>query len=174
MQPTFTFTLDSNALVGDDWHEDIGHLLEVNDHCLSIDLARTTGALREVSAGPDREAAGKRALLIERLRHIPEVGVYGMGTYGDGGVYGGPKDQEHFDAIKRALWPNRASFDRSEINDAMHLSTHLRYRRSIFVTTDGAMHNANDRLAALGIRVMRPAEALKFAQEVCQSVGVDG
>lgn len=163
----FTFTVESDAIQGDDWRPETAELIELSrSNPDVVHVARTTGARREASAGKD-PAAATRLALMNSLPEITETAVYGVSRYGEA-VYAGPGEQEDLDNIRAALWPHkRANPDLSDANDALHLATHLKYRRDYFVTTDGAIHGASTKLAQLGIRVVTPSEAVALALAAC-------
>jgi predicted nucleic acid-binding protein len=159
-----TFTLESNAVSGDAWGEDVAKLIEFSRaHPKLLHLARTTGALREASAGHDRQAAARRQTLMEGVPEIVETALSGISRYGEA-VFAGPDDQRDLDAIHAALWPDKARPDPSEANDALHLATHLKHDRDYFVTIDTRMLKASDKLQMLGIRVVDPGQALVLAR----------
>jgi hypothetical protein len=166
-----TFTLESDSVTGDDWHEEVAELVGIAADCRLIGLARTTGASREAGAGTDRKAAHRRQALLQEVLEIAETGVYGVSEYGKA-EYGTKDQQGTFEAIQTALWPSRtATPDRSDTNDAMHLATHLKSDRDHFVTTDRRVLAARDGLRSLGIDVLDPTQALKQARSLCTPHG---
>lgn len=167
MSRRISFTLESDAVAGDTWNEYVAELVELAGHCDLIDVARTTGARREASAGPDAIAADRRRALMEQLQEVRETGVIGVTRFGEG-VLGSDEDQARLDAIHRALWPGKQSPDLSELNDAIHLATHLNAARDYFVTTDQRMHAAREELIGLGIRLVAPDEAIELARAACE------
>jgi hypothetical protein len=168
--PAITFTIESDAAVADAWREEIAELIELSSSCPEfVRVARTSGALREASAGKDSELAAIRLALMDTLPEITESGLYGITRYGEG-TYAGPEDQETFERILAAVWPNkRVRPDKSEANDVLNLATHLKYKRDHFVTTDTDIINASVLLKGLGIDVVTPSQAAALARSLCQT-----
>ena len=100
---------------------------------------------------------------METLPEITESGVFDISSYGEA-VYAAPEEQHQLDRIHAALWPDKTRPDVSEANDALHLATHLKYKRDYFVTTDGRIHKAIAGLERLGIRVLDPRQAADLAR----------
>ncbi len=168
--PAVTFTVDSDAVQGDDWREGIAELVDLfRSYPDLVHVARTTGGRREASTGKDPAAAAKRLALMGTLPEVIETGLYGVTRSGEG-VYGGPDDQERMDKLQAALWPDKkAAPDLSEANDALSLATHLKYRRDHFVTTDKQIHECSGRLKVLGIHVLTPSQAATLARSICEA-----
>jgi hypothetical protein len=168
--PAVTFTIESDAVQGDDWREGITELVDLfRSYPDLVHVARTSGGRREASTGKDAVAAAKRLALMETLPEVTETGLSGVTRY-DEGIYGGPEDQERLDTVRAALWPDKkAAPDLSEANDALNLATHLKYRRDYFVTTDKQIHRASDRLNGLGINVVTPGQAAASARSLCET-----
>jgi hypothetical protein len=167
MRRPVSFTLESDAVTGDRWNEYITELVDLAGHCDLIDVARTTGARREASAGKrDPVAADRRRVLMEQLPEVQETAVLGVTRWGEG-VYGDDEDQARLEAIRRVLWHERRT-NLSETNDVIHLATHSRAGRDYFVTTDRRMHAAREELIGLGIRVVAPEEAIELARAACE------
>jgi hypothetical protein len=154
MNRRISFTLESDAVARDKWNEYVPELVELAGHCDLIDVARTTGARREASAGEDAVAADRRRILMEQLPEVREAGVYGVSRYGEA-LYGDDEDDARLEAIRRVLWHERRT-NLSDTNDVIHLATHGRAARDYFVTTDRRIHSARDSLIGLGIRVVAP------------------
>jgi predicted nucleic acid-binding protein len=162
-----TFTLESDAVTGDRWNAYIAEFLELASRCHFIDVARTTGARREASAGKDAVAADRRRALIEQLPEVQETAVIGLTRFGEG-VLGSEEDQARLSDIHRALGLEKRKFKPSDANDALHLATHLKAGRDYFVTTDQRIHGASKSLSELGVRVVTPERAVELARAVCE------
>jgi hypothetical protein len=80
----------------------------------------------------------------------------------------GESEPAQVDQISRALWDRpQEELKHSDLEDVMHLHTHLRNARDVFVTTDGQMLTRAERLADLAIHVASPDDALRAAREAC-------
>lgn len=168
------FTLESNSVQGDTWLPEIGELLELAEHCHSIDIARTTGALREAARGPDRLASLRRLALLSELPAAREAFRFDLSVWDSEATWAGDDEVDLADPICRILWsrPFAELFGRrgenpSRIEDVNHLATHARHERDVFVTTDTVILERAVGLAALGIRVMGPADAVEVARRRC-------
>jgi hypothetical protein len=73
------------------------------------------------------------------------------------------------DRISVILWGRpQAELKHSDLEDVTHLHTHLRNGRDVFVTMDEQMLDRADRLAAVGISVASPDDALEAARAACR------
>ena len=71
-------------------------------------------------------------------------------------------EPKHAEEISDVLFGRpQASLNHSDLEDVTHLHTHARNKRDLFVTTDLQMLDRASRLAALGIRVATPQDALQ-------------
>jgi hypothetical protein len=169
------FTLESNSVQGDTWLPAIAELFELAEHCHSIDIARTTGALREAVRGPDQEAGSRRLALLSELPAAREAGRWGVSYWDSEATWAGDDEVDLADPISRVLWgrPFAELFglrgkNPSRIEDVNHLATHARHGRDVFVTTDTVILGRAAGLMALGIRVMDPTAAVELARRRCE------
>jgi hypothetical protein len=169
------FTLESNSVQDDTWLPEIGDLLKLAEHCHSIDIARTTGALREAARGRDQETASRRVALLRELPVAREAGRWGVSQWDGEAVWVGDDEVDLADPICRVLWnrPFAELFgggreNRSRIEDVNHLATHARHGRDVFVTTDNVILGHAAGLMELGITVMDPTAAVEVARRRCE------
>jgi hypothetical protein len=172
------FTLESNSVQGDTWLREIGELLELAEDCHSIDIARTTGALREAARGPDQVAGSRRLALLSALPAAREAFRLDLSVLDSEATLAGDDEFDLADPICRILWSRpfaklsgRRGENPSRIEDVNHLATHARQGRDVFVTTDAVILEHAAGLAGLGIRVMGPAAALEVARRRCAGEG---
>ena len=164
------FMLDANAINARQGNADLNQLELWHDNDV-VTLLMPTEAYQEAAAGNDTRRSAK---VSQRIA-------------GNSGII--TEDQRNLRAkIEEILFPGGAK-DQGQINDAEIVYEALAWSH-ILVTTDGGSKRqprgilgSREELAGLGIRVMRPQEAVEYARvkvrerderetRVCQALGV--
>ena len=164
-------TIESNALRGVDWMCEIAELLRLAESCPMIEVRRTAGALRESSRPAGDPDAAERRRLASTVPALIEAFTIGVSELDGPESHLTERDENpDLNAISLSLWGRPVANLReasSDLEDVVHLHTHLRHGQDLFVSTDQQMHARRYALELLGIRVRSPAEALNDARIAC-------
>jgi hypothetical protein len=166
----FRLTFDSNSVSGDTWALGFDAIVALADECSAIEIARTTGTIREPGRGHDADAAARRLALLHQLPAAVEAFRLDTSSLDSEATLAGSDEPAGLvDAISQVLWGRELSgvSDRSDHEDVIHLATHARAGRDVFVTTDERILGRKEELRVLGVAVADPGSALLMAEQMC-------
>ncbi|OGC24979.1 hypothetical protein A2247_03320 [candidate division WOR-1 bacterium RIFOXYA2_FULL_41_14] len=110
----------------------------------------------------------------KKYREDVGIGVWGHSRW-DHCLWGSENDGNEMDEIRGLLFPGQKKLSDRQIRDAMHLHTHIKYKRDYFITSDNHFLSKSEEIKErYGAVVIKPEQLVEILRDKVDEGGDPG